>query len=87
MRTDADGLARAGVGKGEYSVRLSVGTWDEEQIIRVGSAEPVAVKFHRDWVGPKRVTGRLLLGGFPLLAVVTFTAHVQRRRGRTSSRT
>jgi hypothetical protein len=47
FRTDRQGVARAGVGRGEFKVRLSVDNWDEERTIVVSSDKPVDVAFHR----------------------------------------
>ena len=63
LRTDENGEAQAGVGRGKLSVRLSSGSWDEEQTVDVSSDKPVAVEFHRDWPGERKVAGRLKSGG------------------------
>ena len=65
LRTDRQGMARAGAGRGQFKVRLSAGNWDEEQTIAVSSDKPVEVAFHRPWEGERRVTGRLLADGNP----------------------
>ena len=65
LTTDADGVARAGVGKGEHVLRLSSGDWNEERTVEVTSATPVEIEFHRSWNGKRRITGRLMLNGAP----------------------
>jgi RNA polymerase sigma factor (sigma-70 family) len=59
--TDAQGVARTGVGKGEQKVTLRLDPWTEERTIQVASTEPVEVEFHRPWQGDRHVMGRLLL--------------------------
>lgn len=61
-RTDSEGVARAGLGRGEPHVRLALSTWDEERTIKVDSDKPIEVEFYRPWVGQRRVTGRLTAG-------------------------
>jgi len=61
LRTDAQGMARAGVGKGEQGLRLSSGTWTENQKIKVTANDPVKVEFYRPWLGKRQITGRLML--------------------------
>jgi hypothetical protein len=74
LRTDIDGEARAGVGRGEQSVRLSSGRWDEEQTVHVTSEKPIDVAFHRAWLDVKHVTGRLLRDGAPYAPSPTLVA-------------
>jgi len=61
--TDARGVARTGVGKGEQIVTLRLDPWTEERTIQVAGNEPVEVEFHRSWKGERHVTGRLLFDG------------------------
>jgi RNA polymerase sigma factor (sigma-70 family) len=61
--TDARGVARTGVGKGEQKVTLRLDPWTEERTIQVGSNEPVEVEFNRPSQVERHVTGRLLLDG------------------------
>ena len=63
LKTDATGVARTGVGRGEQRLRVASGLWDEEREIRVTSDQPVQVDFHRPWLGQRRIGGRLMLGG------------------------
>jgi hypothetical protein len=65
LRTDDQGVARAGAGRGPFKVRLSAGHWKEERTIAVSSGKPVEVAFHRPWEGERRLTGRLLVDGKP----------------------
>jgi RNA polymerase sigma factor (sigma-70 family) len=74
LTTDADGVARAGVGKGKQRLRLSSGDWDEEREVQVTSDKPVEVEFHRSWNGKQRVTGRLMFDGAPYTPSPTFVA-------------
>ncbi len=61
LRTDAQGIARAGVGKGKHGLRLSSGTWSQQQTLKVTAGDPVQVEFHRAWLGKRKITGRLML--------------------------
>ena len=61
LKTDAKGIARAGVGKGEQSLELHSGTWTDGRKIKVTSIEPLEVEFHRPWLGKRKITGRLML--------------------------
>ena len=63
--TDADGVARAGVGKGEHELRLSCGNWKEERTLQVTSEKPVEFEFHRPWLGQRKISGRLMADGAP----------------------
>jgi len=65
LRTDGNGLAHAGAGRGKYIVRLSSGAWDEEQTIVVSSEKPVEIAFHRPWQGDRQLSGRLTSDGKP----------------------
>ncbi|MFI5457513.1 MAG: sigma-70 family RNA polymerase sigma factor [Isosphaerales bacterium] len=65
LTTDADGVARAGVGKGKQALRLSSGDWNEESQVQVTSEKHVEVEFHRSWIGKRRITGRLMFDGAP----------------------
>ena len=65
LRTDCNGVAHAGAGRGKYNVRVSSGAWDEEQTIVVSSEKPVEVAFHRPWQGDRLLTGRLTSDGKP----------------------
>ncbi len=63
LSTDSNGIARAGVGKGEHGLRMVAENWEEEKSVRVKSDAPVEVEFHRGWIGKRRITGRLLRDG------------------------
>ncbi len=63
LSTDANGVARAGLGKGEHGLRMVAENWEEEKSVRVNSDAPVEVEFHRGWIGKRRITGRLLRDG------------------------
>lgn len=65
LTTDARGEARVGLGKGEHEITLSMGSWNEERTVKVSSAEPVAVEFHRTWRDDRKVAGRLVRNGVP----------------------
>jgi hypothetical protein len=84
LRTDADGLARAGVGKGDHNLRLSSGDWNEEQDVKVTSEKPVEFAFHRDWMGERRVAGRLMLDGEPYSPSPALVARAWATRSRVS---
>ncbi|MDR3623167.1 MAG: sigma-70 family RNA polymerase sigma factor [Paludisphaera borealis] len=75
LRTDADGVVRAGVGRGKHEVRLSSGDWEEKRTIEVASEKPVEVDFHRAWAGSQRITGRLTLDGAPYKPSPSLAAH------------
>jgi hypothetical protein len=65
LLTDADGEARAGVGRGEIEVRLNADDWNEERKIKVPSTEPVNLEFHRAWQGKRQLAMRLVVDGKP----------------------
>jgi hypothetical protein len=67
-------MARAGVGRGEQRVRVSTGLWDEERTVKVDSAKPVEIEFHRPWQGDRKITGRLTVGGAPFEPSPTLAA-------------
>ena len=52
LRTDEDGVVRAGAARGKYDVRLAAGDWNEERTIAVTSDKPIDAVFHRPWVRP-----------------------------------
>ncbi|MGH7128170.1 MAG: hypothetical protein ACREIV_06360, partial [Planctomycetaceae bacterium] len=58
LRTDENGRASTGVGRGEIEVRISSGDWDEKKTIQVTSSAPVRINFHRPWIGNRIVTAR-----------------------------
>jgi hypothetical protein len=60
LRTDASGIARAGVGRGEQKLSLSSGNWRDERKLKVSSRDPIAIEFHRPWLGKRKITGRLM---------------------------
>jgi hypothetical protein len=80
VRTDGEGVARGGAGRGQFKVRLSAGNWDEERTIAVSSDKPIEVAFHRPWDGERRVTGRLLLDGKPFEPSRTLVSAAWARR-------
>lgn len=59
LRTDATGMARAGVGRGEAEVRVAGAYWDESHKLKIEDAEPITVDFHRAWLQDRRVRGLL----------------------------
>lgn len=63
--TDANGLAKVGVCRGEHTVNLSANDWTEKRKVDVTSAEPVSVEFYRPWIGQRKLLGRLVDGGKP----------------------
>jgi hypothetical protein len=65
LRTDIHGEAKSGAMPGKLGVRLSSGTWDQEQAVVVQTNTPVVVAFHREWPGERQLAGRLLSGGKP----------------------
>ena len=52
-----------GVGRGEYDVRMSSGSWQENRTIVVSSGKPVELEFHRVWQGERQIIGRLMTDG------------------------
>lgn len=60
LLTDAEGVARVGVGRGEQKVSLSAGEWTEERTLDVKSADPIDVDFYRPWIGKRKITGELV---------------------------
>lgn len=84
LTTDARGLARCGLGKGDVEIHLRSGDWSESRTVRVTSAELVEVEFHRPWQGSRRVFGRPTLDGKPFapspgLVVRAWARTVERR--------
>jgi hypothetical protein len=63
LRTDGNGVAHAGAGRGKCVVRVSSGAWDEERTIVVSSEKPVEAAFHRPWQGDRQLSGRLTSDG------------------------
>ena len=63
LRTDDNGVAHAGAGRGKYNVRLSSRTWNEERTIVVSPGMPVEVEFYRPWEGQRQITGELISDG------------------------
>ena len=78
--TDADGVARAGVGKGNHELRLSSGNWNEERTFQVTSEKPLEFEFHRPWIGQRRITGRLTVNGCLTLRRHSWPEHGSRKR-------
>jgi hypothetical protein len=60
LQTDENGTALAGVGRGELHLQLT-GEWDEQQVVNVKGDAPVSIEFHRNWLGKRKVAGRLLV--------------------------
>jgi len=75
LRTDAQGLARASVGKGKLQLHLSSGAWYEERTIEITAEKPVEVEFHRSWTGQHRITGRLMSDTRPYVPSPALVAH------------
>jgi tetratricopeptide (TPR) repeat protein len=66
IQTDARGMARAGLGRGEYELRLRSGAWEENRKFEVTGAEPLSVEFHRPWLAKRQmINGRFVLHGAP----------------------
>lgn len=63
LRTDTDGIARTGVGRGGIEVRLNSGSWREVKQVAAKLDEPIEVSFHRNWLGNRHVTARMTLDG------------------------
>ncbi len=74
LRTDAQGLAKASVGKGKQQLHLSSGAWYEERTIEITAEKPVEVEFHRSWTGQHRITGRLMSDTRPYVPSPTLVA-------------
>jgi hypothetical protein len=47
LRTDSNGVARTGVGKGSLKVRVLSGSWHEERELTIEGNERVSIEFHR----------------------------------------
>jgi hypothetical protein len=62
VNTDAEGIARAGVGRGKHELGLRSGSWRDGKNIDVTSTTPVEVEFHRGWLGKRKIAGRLMIG-------------------------
>jgi hypothetical protein len=59
LRTNAEGVAQIGFGRGEYEVRIQAGTWNEARKIQVSTEEPMQVDLHREWLADRTLVGRL----------------------------
>lgn len=81
LRTDVQGRARGGVGRGKIEVRVSSGQWDETREIEVTSDAPIDVKFHRPWSGDRHVVARMTLAGVPFQPSPNSTALCWTKRG------
>ncbi len=75
LTTDADGLARAAVGRGKQQLTLNSGDWREQREIEVTSETPVEIEFHRAWIGVQNAVGRLTLDGKPYEPSPTLAVH------------
>jgi hypothetical protein len=67
LMTDREGVARAGVGRGEHKIGVFAGEWTEERKVHVNSADPIDVDFHRSWIGKRKITGELVDAGQPFV--------------------
>ena len=63
FRTNPEGIAVCGVAQGPINVRLSSGSWNEERDLKIKSADPTEVRFHRTWTGIRKIVAPLLLNG------------------------
>ncbi len=68
LRTDANGIARAGVGRGELRIRISADGWSETRNVQVQSTDPIEIAFHRAWVGNRTVKVKMTKQGQPFVA-------------------
>ena len=59
LKTDANGMARVGVGLGDVELRVDVGDWSEEKKFEVKSDKPIRFEFHRPWQGERVVTATI----------------------------
>ncbi|APW61834.1 sigma-70 family RNA polymerase sigma factor [Paludisphaera borealis] len=75
LKTDANGVAQAGAGRGKHELRLSSGGWEETRPIDVTTEKPLEFTFHRPWNGERRITGRLMLDGSPYKPSPTLATH------------
>jgi hypothetical protein len=84
LRTDAQGVAQAGVGQGKWKVDLRAGAWKEERTIVVAAQPPAParVEFHRPWLGDRQIHGRLLDGGRPFAPSPSLVARAWAPQGR-----
>lgn len=65
LLTDAEGVARVGIGRGEQKVGLSADDWTEERTLDVKSADAIEVDFHRSWIGKRKIAGQFVYAGHP----------------------
>jgi hypothetical protein len=59
LRTNGEGVALTGLGRGEHDVRLAVGDWSETRKIHVTSGQPLQIDFHRPWLADRKLVGRI----------------------------
>lgn len=62
LRTDNEGKAVTGVGRGAAEVRLSSWAWEDKKQI-VASSQEVSVEFHRAWRGDRHIRALLIADG------------------------
>lgn len=60
MITDAAGTIRTGIGRGTYRIRIAHENWHEERILKVASAGPLEVAFHKPYEGRREIRGQLI---------------------------
>jgi hypothetical protein len=82
IRTNARGVAQAGLGKGEYELRLHSGAWQESRKLEVTGDDALVVEFHRPWLVERQmISGRFAHDGAPYKpspnAVLKATARAQ----------
>ena len=80
LTTDADGVTRAAIGKGQHELRLTSGVWTEKRTIEVKSEKPVEVEFHRAWDGEQRINARLMSDGQRYVPSPTLVARARAQR-------
>jgi hypothetical protein len=73
LRTDSEGKANTGVGRGQVEVRLASGSWEDKKSV-VASSEPLSVEFHRAWLGDRHIRARLTADGKPFVPSKNITA-------------
>jgi hypothetical protein len=65
LRTDANGLATSGVGKGEREIRVYAGQWSERKTLQITTDAPISVDFYREAAADRKLAGRLIQDGKP----------------------
>ena len=65
LQTNSNGVASAGLGIGNYGLRLVAGDWQEERKLQVTTDKPVSVAFDKPWLDKRTIAGQLFRDNAP----------------------